>query len=59
MKIGAVNQTEKDYHDGNVGHRCVSKDVHVIPKAWTKGHHPQKVKTTHLFSKGQITISKW
>lgn len=45
VKIGAVNQTEKDYHDGNVGHRCVSKDVHVIPKAWTKGHHPQKVKT--------------
>ena len=36
VKIGAVNQTEKDYHDGNVAHGCGSKDVYVIPEAWTR-----------------------
>lgn len=45
VKIGAVNQTEKGCHNGNVGHRCGSKDIYMIVKAWTKGHHPQKLKS--------------
>lgn len=45
VKIGVVNQTEKDYNDGNAVYECGSKDIYIIPKAWTKCHYLQNMKT--------------
>lgn len=59
VKIGAVNQIKKDYHDGNGVYEVVQKDMCMIPKAWTKGYQPQKVKTHPLTLQGQMVISSW